>query len=362
MPETPPCQTQTRLPVMSELEYDMCVRLDTAEALELFLRESVWSLCEKSHQLRLKLNHPDKVSYIVDTNINYTNICASRCAFCAFWRPANSPEAYTLSMDQWERKLQEAVDAGITTVLLQGGLNPDIGLDYMVELVRRAQAYPVHLHGFSPSEIGFVAEKEGLAVVDVLKALWDAGLRTIPGGGAEILSDRLRNRYSPRKISAEGWIEVFRQAHLIGYKTTGTMMFGIGETPREIIEHLKRLRDLQDQTNGFTAFIAWDFKPHNTRLSHMKPSSPLKYLRIIAIARLFLDNFPHIQASWSSQGRAIGQLALSCGADDLGSLLLEENVMSSAGHRLKATAQEIEDMIRAAGFEPIRRNTLYQPV
>ncbi|MGC8893990.1 MAG: cyclic dehypoxanthinyl futalosine synthase [candidate division WOR-3 bacterium] len=336
-------------------------RISKDQAFELFGKEPLHSLGRSAHEIRCQMNDPEKVTYILDTNINYTNICSSHCSFCAFWRPEGHKEAYLMPMNEWEEKLAEAEAFGITTILLQGGLNPEPGLDYMLEMVRRATKYRVHLHAFSPPEIHFVAEREGISSREVLQELWNAGLRTIPGGGAEILSNRLRGRFSPRKLSADGWLRIMREAHETGFKTTATMMFGIGEWPEEIVGHLDALRQLQDETGGFTAFIAWDFKPGNTRLSHLRASSPLLYIRIIALARVYLDNFPHIQASWSSQGKEIGQLALYYGADDLGSLLLEENVMRSAGHRLTATESEIRELIEAAGFRPERRDTLYNP-
>lgn len=335
-------------------------RITKDQAIELFGNASLHLLGKSAHEARCRFNDPERVTYIVDTNVNYTNICYSRCAFCAFWRPEGHPEAYIMPLNEWKERLSEAESAGITTVLLQGGLNPDVSFDYMLELVRITGRYRVHLHAFSPPEIAFFAEKEKVSTGEVLQELWNAGLRTIPGGGAEILSDRLRGVLSPRKVSADGWIGIIREAHRIGFKTTATMMFGVGEEPEEIIGHLDALRRLQDETGGFTAFIAWDFKPGNTRLAHFTVSSPLLYLRIIALARLYLDNFPHIQASWSSQGKEIGQLALHYGADDLGSLLIEENVMRSAGHRLTATESEIRSLIESAGFTPARRNTLYR--
>ncbi|MEO0191518.1 MAG: cyclic dehypoxanthinyl futalosine synthase [candidate division WOR-3 bacterium] len=335
-------------------------RLSPSEGLRLFFEEPLHILGSRAHELRCRLNDPERVTYIVDTNINYTNICSSRCSFCAFWRSHEHPESYTMSLEEYEERLRDAEASGITTVLLQGGLNPDISLNYMLEMVRRARKYRIHLHAFSPPEIGFVAEKEGISTREALLELWSAGLRTIPGGGAEILSERLRNALSPRKLSAQDWIRIMREAHKIGFKTTATMMFGVGEWPEEIVGHLEAIRKLQDETGGFTAFIAWDFKPGNTRLAHLPKASPTLYLRIIALARLYLDNFPHIQASWSSQGKEIGQLALHYGADDLGSLLVEENVMRSAGHRLTATESEIRELIEASGFRPAKRDTLYR--
>ncbi len=334
-------------------------RITSGQAIELFGNASLHLLGKSAHETRCRLNDPGRVTYIVDTNVNYTNICSSRCAFCAFWRPEGHREAYLMPLNDWEERLSEAESAGITTVLLQGGLNPDVSLEYMLELVRIASKYRVHLHAFSPPEIAFVAEKEKISTGEVLQELWNAGLRTIPGGGAEVLSDRLRDVLSPRKVSADGWLRIMREAHRVGFRTTATMMFGVGEWPEEIIGHMDALRRLQDETGGFTAFIAWDFKPGNTRLAHFPVSSPLLYLRIIAFARLYLDNFPHIQASWSSQGKRIGQVALHYGADDLGSLLVEENVMRSAGHRLTATESEIRTLIESAGFRPTRRDTLY---
>ncbi len=334
-------------------------RISRNEAVELLMDVSLHLIGKRAHEARCRLNDPARVTYIVDTNINYTNICVSRCSFCAFWRPEGHRESYLMSLNEWEERLAEAEALGITTVLLQGGLNPGVSLEYMIELVRRACKYRLHLHAFSPPEIAFVARKRGISTREVLQELWNAGLRTIPGGGAEILSDRLRNSLSPRKVSADGWLRITREAHRIGFKTTATMMFGVGEGPEDIVGHLDSLRKLQDETGGFTAFIAWDFKPDNTQLQNLPRPSPLLYLRIISLARIYLDNFPHIQASWSSQGKEIGQLALYYGADDLGSLLVEENVMRSAGHRLTATESEIRSLIESAGFRPARRDTLY---
>lgn len=337
-------------------------RISMDEATKLFANASLHLLGKSAHEARCRINDPETVTYIVDTNVNYTNICSSGCLFCAFWRSEGHQDAYLVSINEWEGRLAEAEALGITTVLLQGGLNPEVSLDYMLGLVQKAMEHRVHLHAFSPPEIAFVAEREKISTREVLQELWDTGLRTIPGGGAEILSDRLRGQLSPGKVSTEGWLRIMREAHEIGFKTTATMMFGVGEWPEEIVGHLDALRHLQDETRGFTAFIAWDFKPGNTRLSGTPRSSPLMYLRIIALARLYLDNFPHIQASWSSQGKEIGQLALHYGADDLGSLLVEENVMRSAGHRLTATESEIRRLIESAGFKPARRDTLYKLV
>jgi len=337
-------------------------RLSPEDGLRLLEQASLHDLGQAAHRARLLRNEPGRVTYIVDTNVNYTNICSSQCKFCAFWRPPESPEAYLLGVEEWEACLAEAGAEGITTVLLQGGLNPEVSLDYMKEMVRAAREYPVHLHAFSPPEVDFVARKEGLSTRQVLRELWSAGLRTMPGGGAEILSDRIRAELSPNKVSASGWLGVMREAHELGFRTTATMMFGTIETPLEIITHLHAIRALQDETGGFTAFIAWDFKPGNTLLKSIPPASPLLYLRVIALARLFLDNFHHIQASWSSQGKEIGQLALFYGADDLGSLLVEENVMRLAGHRLTSTEEELRGLIWAAGFQPARRDTGYNIV
>ncbi len=338
-------------------------RLGKTEAVKLFKSGDLLALGKSAHEFRMKLHPEPVVSFVMDTNINYTNICDVGCLFCAFYRSRNHADAYVMTNEELKDKLDTASVNGVTTVLLQGGMHPELQLDYYVGLISYIkQNYPgMHIHAFSPPEVIRMAEISGLNIRDVISALKSAGLMSIPGGGAEILVERVRKVISPAKPHVDEWLSVMEAAHSMGIPTTATMMYGHVETPEEIIEHLDRLRSLQDRTKGFTAFIAWDFKSENTTLGRKIQTrySAEKYLRIVAIARLYLDNFPNIQASWSSQGKDIGQLSLYFGANDLGSLLFEENVMRLAGHRLVAQRDEIVALIKDAGFTPVQRNTFY---
>lgn len=338
-------------------------RLQKVQALRLFTSAPLLALGRRAHDMRMSL-HPDPVvSFVMDTNINYTNVCDVGCLFCAFYRPKRHRDAYVMDLKDLREKLDTASANGVTTVLLQGGMHPDLQLEYytaMISFIR--DNYPhLHIHAFSPPEIIRIADVSGISVKDVLSELKSAGLLSIPGGGAEVLVERVRKAISPAKPPVDAWLSVMETAHGMGIPTTATMMYGHVEKPEEIIEHLDRLRTLQDRTHGFTAFIAWDFKSENTALGRKVQTghSAEKYLRIVAIARLYLDNFPNIQASWSSQGKDIGQVSLYFGANDLGSLLFEENVMRLAGHRLVAQRDEIVQLIRDAGFTPVQRNTFY---
>ncbi len=338
-------------------------RLGKTEAVKLFKSGDLLALGKRAHEFRMELHPEPVVSFVMDTNINYTNICDVGCLFCAFYRSRNHADAYVMTNEELKDKLDKASVNGVTTVLLQGGMHPDLQLDYYVGLISYIkQNYPgMHIHAFSPPEVIRMAEISGMNIRDVIAALKSAGLMSIPGGGAEILVERVRKAISPAKPHVGEWLSVMEAAHTMGIPTTATMMYGHVETPEEIIEHLDRLRSLQDRTKGFTAFIAWDFKSENTTLGRKIQTrySAEKYLRIVAIARLYLDNFPNIQASWSSQGKDIGQLSLYFGANDLGSLLFEENVMRLAGHRLVAQRDEIVALIKDAGFTPVQRNTFY---
>ncbi|MCY4046948.1 MAG: dehypoxanthine futalosine cyclase [Candidatus Dadabacteria bacterium] len=310
-------------------------------------------------------NNPGKtVTFVRDTNPNYTNVCDTECLFCAFWRPPSASDAYTLAADKLIEIMRTSMHNGATTVLLQGGHNPEIGLDYYTEVVERAtrEIPEIHLHAFSAPEVAAIAKYEGISSSEVLQKLWNAGLRTIPGGGAEILSNRVRKKISPLKIDADRWIEITREAHEIGFKTTATMMFGHVEEDEDIVEHLERIRNLQDETGGFLAFIPWIFKPSNTFLERKVPSEAggERYLRVLAVCRIFLDNFKFIQGSWFTQGFKIGSASMRFGADDLGGTLYEENVLRCAENRTKASADEIAGMIKSAGFEPAQRNTFYE--
>jgi dehypoxanthine futalosine cyclase len=310
---------------------------------------------------------PDKrVTFVIDSNPNYTNVCITDCQFCAFYRKPGHPEAWTLTTDEVLGKIELAAAKGATTVLLQGGHNPELPLDYYLTIVRETRRrFPqVTPHFFTASEIRTVATVSGLATTDVLDRLWEAGQRTLPGGGAEVLSERVRKRIEPKKGGPAAWLDVHREAHRRGFKSTATMMYGHVETTEDVLDHLDAIRALQNEFGGFTAFVPWSFKPGNTLLEkwikHYKGPNP--YLRMLAVSRLYLDNFPHIQASWFSEGKRAGQIALHFGADDWGGTLFEENVHRAADYVNTISVEEIVALIREAGFTPAQRNTEYDIV
>ena len=311
-------------------------------------------------------------SFVIGRNINYTNICVSGCTFCAFFRGSRHPQSYLLSIEQVLEKIRAMVQSDGTEVLLQGGLHPHLRLNWFEELFRAIRdAYPtVQLHALSPTEIVHLASRETMPTITVLRRLQAAGLQSIPGGGAEILVDRVRQQVSPRKCSADDWLQVMREAHQIGLPSTATMMYGHLETRAERIEHLARLRALHAETGGFLGFIPWPFQHGTTRLSTImraqandvmneEPSSSLEFLRMLAVSRLFLDNFAHLQSSWVTQGLKVGQLGLCFGADDLGSTMMEEQVVSAAGVTYRSNAEELARLIRDCGFQAWQRNTSY---
>ncbi len=322
--------------------------------------EDVFSLGKMAHEMRLQRHPEGIVSYIADRNINYTNICVSGCKFCAFFRPPGHPEGYVLSREELADKVRETVGMGGYQLLLQGGMNPDLGLGFYTSMLAFIkESFPsVAVHGFSPSEIIFLAEKENCSLEAIITALHRAGLDSIPGGGAEILVNEVRARISPRKCNADQWIEVMETAHTLGLKTTATMMFGHLETFEDRLEHLDRIRDLQDRTGGFTAFIPWTFQPRNTLIKTSEASS-VEYLKFLALSRLYLDNIDNIQASWVTQGPMIGQMALFWGANDFGSTMQEENVVAATGCRFRLAEEKIRDIISNAGFTPRRRSMDY---
>lgn len=339
-------------------------RVSPEEALLLLRKADLLELGALADSLRREF-HPERVvTFVADTNPNYTNVCDTECLFCAFWRPAGASDAYTLTIDELLKIMKASFHNGATTVLLQGGHNPGIELGYYMELVRRVRKEipDLHLHAFSAPEISAIAKYSGISTKEVLEKLWEAGLSTIPGGGAEILSDRVRKRISPLKIDADGWIRITREAHEIGFKTTATMMFGHAEEDEDIIEHLERIRALQDETGGFLAFIPWTFKPRNTFLEKKIPQEigGDRYLRILALSRIYLDNFIHIQGSWFTQGKKMGSISLHFGASDLGGTLYDENVLGCAENKLRATIGELVHMIKSAGFRPAQRDTFYR--
>ena len=309
--------------------------------------------------------HPERVvTYVIDRNINYTDICISACKFCAFFKAPEDPEGTILTREELLAKIRETQDLGGTQILLQGGLHPDKPLKFYEDMLRFMKETGIHVHGFSPPEICHFAELSGLSTREVLRRLMAAGLDSMPGGGAEILTDRVREMLAPRKCSADRWIAVMEEAHNLGMRTTATMMFGHVESMEERLEHLQRLRDLQDRTGGFTAFIPWPFQPDNTALAaavDIEKTSGFSYLRMLALSRIFLDNFDNIQASWVTQGAKIAQISLFFGANDFGSTMIEENVVAAAGVHFRLTEQEIRRLVEDAGFEARQRLMDYTP-
>jgi cyclic dehypoxanthinyl futalosine synthase len=341
-------------------------RLDRGEIERLFDEGDLLELGQAADAVRRRKTDEGVASYIIDRNINYTNVCIYRCRFCAFYRTKDSSDAYVLPFAEIADKVAETVAAGGTGILLQGGVHPDLRIDYYEDLLRRLKkAFPeVHLHAFSVPEIWFLAKVEKRPVAEIISRLIKAGLESIPGGGAEILEDETRRRILSRaKASTEQWLQVHRVAHELGLRTTATMMFGVGEPFAARIEHLFGVRDLQDATGGFTAFIPWTFQDQSTDLEgEVEPAGGFDYLKTLAIARLALDNVDHVQGSWVTQGVKIGQLSLFFGADDLGSIMLEENVVAAAGVQFRMTQADMERTIREAGLTPRQRRTLYEPL
>jgi len=339
-------------------------RLDDAEALELLERGDLLELGARADEVRRALHPGDAATFIVDRNINYTNVCVSGCRFCAFYRPADAPDAYVLPEHEIHRKIEETLTLGGTAVMMQGGLHPELDIVWFERLLRGIKRrFVVHIHSFSPPEVAHIASVSGIPVEETLARLRAAGLDSLPGGGAEVLVDRVREAVSPHKIAAATWIDVMRTAHRLGIPGTATMMFGSLDSARDRVTHLRLIRDLQDETGGFTAFIPWSFQGDNTDLAagHV-PASGCDYLRMLAVSRLYLDDVPSVQASWVTQGIRLGQVALSFGANDLGSTMIEENVVRAAGVDHRLTVGEMVFAIRAAGRRPVQRDTLYREV
>ncbi len=336
-------------------------RLSAAEGERLLAEATLFDLGLAADAVR-KRKHPDGVvTYIVDRNVNYTNVCTTSCRFCAFYRPVGHAEGYVLSREVLGKKLQEVVDAGGVQILLQGGLNPDLPIGWYEDLFRWIKKeYRLGLHALSPEEILHIARLENLDVRGVLERLVAAGLDSVPGGGAEILVDRVRRKIAKAKCTSEEWLGVMRTAHHMGLRSSATMMYGTVDSPRDRILHLLKLRDLQDETRGFTAFFCWDFQHESGVRIESGDGGTNVYLRTQAVARLMLDNIDHVGASWVTQGPDIGQVALRFGADDFGSVMFEENVVSSAGTTYCIDAGEIEKRIHASGFKSVRRNVKYE--
>ncbi len=316
-------------------------------------------------EIRQRKNPGDVVTYIIDRNINYTNVCNVVCTFCAFYRRPGKPDTYVHSMDEICERIDETIALGGTGVLMQGGLHPEFGIEWYENLLSTLHAkYPkFQLHCFSPPEIHNIHLISGLDYVTIMQRLKDAGLNSMPGGGAEILDDEVRRRVSTKCTSQE-WLDVMEAAHHVGLRTTATMMFGIGDKVEHRVNHLQKIRDLQDKTGGFTAFISWTFQRENTALGRKITEEPtgIDYLKMLAVGRLFLDNVQHIQASWLTQGIKLGQVALRFGADDMGSIMIEENVVSAAGANNEANERDLRYQIREAGYTPQQRDILYNYV
>lgn len=338
-------------------------RLSAGEAHTLLRDGDLLELGLVAQQARNRLNDPQIATYNIDRNINYTNICVYRCRFCAFYRPPGDGEGYLLSREEIGRKIEETLALNGTGILLQGGVHPELPLAYYEDLLRFIRSrYPqIHLHAFSPPEIKFIARKERLTFFEVIASLRQAGLMSIPGGGAELLSDGLRREVAAYpKASADEWLDIMRQAHRNGLRTSATMMYGMGEGLEARVEHLLRVRELQDETGGFTAFISWTFQHEHTEMAEVPETYAHEYLRTLAVSRLFIDNIRHFQTSWVTQGKKIGQLGLAFGADDMGSIMIEENVVSAAGTRHRMSQEEMEHLIQSAGYTPRQRTNLYE--
>ena len=339
-------------------------RITDAEALVMLEGGDLLGAGARADAVRRRLHPGDEVTFVVDRNINYTDYCLSGCRFCAFYKQPGSGEGYLLSEAEIHRKIEETLALGGTAIMMQGGLHPDLEIGWYEQVFRGIkERYQVHIHSLSPPEVVHIAKRSSLTLDQTLRRLQTAGLDSLPGGGAEVLVDRVRTAISPHKIGTDTWLEVMRVAHGLGMKTTATMMFGSLDTPAERVEHLRRLRDLQDETGGFTAFIPWTFQAGNTELQagHV-PATGVDYLMMLAVSRVYLDNFPSVQASWVTQGLRMGQVALAFGANDMGSTMIEENVVAAAGVRNQCDVPEMVRLIRAAGRVPVQRDTLYREV
>jgi len=341
----------------------MTMSVTQQEALDLFASDDLIGMGMAAHQVRKRKNDPRVVTYQIDRNINYTNFCTEYCSFCAFYRPLGSREGYLLTNEQIFEKIEEMLALGGTGVLLQGGLHPDLRIEYYENLFRSIRSrYPqVHLHCLSAPEVLCIAEVSGLNIRETILRLRDAGLHSIPGGGAEILDDEVRGRIARLKCTSDEWEAVHRTAHALGMRTTATMMFGCGEEQRHRVNHFERIRRIQADTGGFTAFIPWMFAPENTPLGKKVPqTTAVDYLKTLAISRLYLDNIDHIQSSWLTPGIKVCQVGLQFGADDVGSILIEENVVYAAGVRNRTNEAELRRVISDAGYIPVQRDTLYR--
>ncbi len=341
-------------------------RINKEKVLGLLKNRRLHEHGEQADNIRKNLHPGDVVTFIVDRNINYTNVCVNKCRFCAFYRDIGSHDAYLLNKDEIFKKIDETIVLGGTQILLQGGIHPELDIDYYTNLLKSIKSrYCINIHGFSPPEVHSLAEKHSLSIAETLVILKNAGLDSMPGGGAEILSDRVREILSPRKIKSSQWLKVMETAHGIGMKTTATMMFGSIEKHEDIVEHLDAIRSLQDKTGGFTAFIPWPFQSGNTELIQSSKfkvhnfTTAVDYLHMLAVSRIYLDNIKNIQASWVTQGLRLAQVALRFGANDFGSTMIEENVVRAAGTGYRAAKEDIIHAIKSAGFKAAQRDTYY---
>jgi len=335
-------------------------RIERDEALQLLTGDDLLALGGRADTIRRSLHPEHRVTFVIDRNVNYTNICETKCSFCAFYRDKSAADAYVLTQDAIFDKIDELVRQGGTQLLMQGGLNPELGIDFFEELFGKIKArFPgVQNHSLSPAEVVCIAKHSGLGVDETISRLKNAGLDSIPGGGAEILVDEVRGSISPKKIGWRQWADVMLKAAALGMPTTATMMFGSCEKPEDIVEHLFRIRELQDAGGSFTAFIPWTYQPGNTELGGTTASG-VEYLKVLALSRIVLDNIPNIQASWVTQGAKMAQVALFFGANDLGGTMLEENVVAAAGCSFRMSCEEMVSLIRAAGFQAAQRSTTY---
>jgi cyclic dehypoxanthinyl futalosine synthase len=343
-------------------------RIGEDDALALLRSRDLVRVGRAADELRGRKVDPRRVTFIVDRNVNYTNVCHTDCDFCAFYRrPGDRREGYLLPKPVIFKKIEETLALGGTGVLMQGGHHPDLGIEYYEDLFRSIkERYPVHLHVLSPPEIQHIARRSKLSIPQTLTRLRDAGLDSVPGGGAEILVDRVRDVIAPKKTKSAEWLGVMREAHRLGVSSTATMMYGHVETLEDRVEHMRKIRELQDETGGFRAFISWTFQADGNRLAarvapDAMPTS-FDYLLTQAVSRIYLDNVDHIQSSWVTQGMKVGQVALGFGADDMGSVMIEENVVSAAGTTHRATTDDFVRAIRALGKVPVQRDTLYREV
>jgi cyclic dehypoxanthinyl futalosine synthase len=343
-------------------------RIADEDALTLLRSKDLVAVGRAADELRARRTDPRRVTFVIDRNVNYTNVCYTDCDFCAFYRrPGDRAEGYLLPKSVIFKKIEETLAIGGTALLMQGGHHPDLAIDYYEDLFRSIKSrYRIHLHALSPSEVQHVARRSQLTIPETLSRLRDAGLDSLPGGGAEILVDRVRDEISPKKTTSGEWLGIMRAAHQLGMSTTATMMYGHVETLEERVEHMRRIRDLQDETRGFRAFISWTFQSDGNRLADRVPREAMptsfEYLLTQAVSRIYLDNVDHIQSSWVTQGMKVGQVALSFGADDMGSVMIEENVVSAAGTTHRASVDDFVRAIRALGKTPVQRDTLYRDV